>query len=264
MMNMGLQDRVVLVMASSSGLGKAIARRFALEDARVMMASRDRDKLESAAEEVSLDVKHRALFKACDITSPDQVKELVSETAERLGPVSVLVNNAGGPPAGTFDDFDDENWQKAFELNLLSYVRAIRAVLPYMKKAEWGRIVNSTSSSVREVIDNLLLSNTFRLGVIGLTKTLAREVAPYNILVNAIGPGRFDTQRIRNLDIATAEKTGQPLQDVAKISLSNIPLGRYGDPSEYGRLAVFLGSGANTYITGQTVLADGSMAKAVP
>lgn len=263
-MDLGLKDKVVLVMASSSGLGRAIARQFVEEGARVMMASRSWNKLEKAAEEVNRGMKNGALYKACDITDPDQIKDLVDTTVNELGPVSVLVNNAGGPPAGTFEKFDDQAWQKAFELNLLSYVRTIRAVLPYMKEQEWGRIVNSTSSSVRQVIDNLILSNTLRLGVIGLTKTLSQELAPHNILINAIGPGRFDTDRIRQLDMAMAEKKGISFEEVSKTSLARIPIGRYGSPEEYGKLAVFLCSEANSYITGQTVLADGGMTKAIP
>ncbi|NLB82619.1 MAG: SDR family oxidoreductase, partial [Synergistaceae bacterium] len=163
-----------------------------------------------------------------------------------------------------FESFEDKAWISAFELTLLSYVRAIREVLPLMKKKGWGRIVNSTSSSVREVIENLILSNTFRLGVIGLTKTLSAEFAPYGILVNAIGPGRFDTERIRSLDRSLAERKGLAVEEVSKGALSRIPLGRYGIPEEYGRLAAFLGSEANTYITGQTILADGGMVRAVP
>ena len=263
-MESGLKNKVVLVMASSSGLGKAISRQFILEGARVMMASRNWKKLEKAAEEVSREMKNKALYKACDITDPNQIKDLVATTANELGPVSVLVNNAGGPPAGSFDSFGDEAWQSAFELNLLSYVRTIREVIPFMKEQGWGRIVNSTSTSVRQVIENLILSNTFRLGVIGLTKTLSQELAPCNILINAIGPGRFDTDRIRQLDKALAEKNNLSVEEVAKNSLSRIPLGRYGDPVEYGKLAVFLCSEANTYITGQTIMADGGMTRAVP
>jgi len=133
-----------------------------------------------------------------------------------------------------------------------------------MKRMRWGRIVNSTSSSVREVIDNLMLSNTFRLGVIGMTKTLAREVAAYNILVNAMGPGRFQTDRIEQLDRAVAEQKKLPLEQVRAAMVSQIPMGRYGDPSEYGRLCAFLCSEANSYITGQTIVADGGMLRAVP
>jgi len=263
-MELGLEGKVAIVMASSSGLGKAIAGEFLKEGARVVMASRNEEKLALAVKEISDGVTLKPLYKACDITSPEDIRKLVDFAVRELGPVSILVNNAGGPPAGTFDKFDDEAWQRAFELNLLSYVRTIRAVLPYMKEQKWGRIVNSTSSSVRQVIENLILSNTFRLGVIGLTKTLAQEQAPSNILVNAIGPGRFNTERIRQLDRALAEKKGMDVEDVARQSLSRIPLGRYGEPEEYGRLAVYLCSEANTYITGQTVLADGGMVRAVP
>ena len=263
-MELGLEGKVAIVMASSSGLGKAIAGEFLKEGARVVMASRSEEKLVLAAREISRDMDITPLYKTCDITNPEDIRKLVDFAVGELGPVSILVNNAGGPPAGTFDKFEDETWQKAFELNLLSYVRTIRAVLPYMKQQKWGRIINSTSSSVRQVIENLILSNTFRLGVIGLTKTLAQELAPSNILVNAIGPGRFNTERIRQLDRALAEKKGMDVEDVARQSLSRIPLGRYGEPEEYGRLAVYLCSEANTYITGQTVLADGGMVRAVP
>lgn len=263
-MNFGLTEKTVLVLASGSGLGKAVAGEFLKEGAAVVLSGRGEDKLAAAAADLERTAGKRPLYLPCDITKEENVKKLVAFTAEKTGSVDVLVNNAGGPPAGTFESFGDEAWVKAFELTLLSYVRAIREVLPFMKKKGWGRIVNSTSSSVREAIENLILSNTFRLGVIGLTKTISAEFAPYGILVNAIGPGRFDTERIRQLDCALAEKKGLSVDEVSKTSLSRIPLGRYGDPEEYGRLAVFLGSEANTYITGQTILADGGMVKAVP
>jgi 3-oxoacyl-[acyl-carrier protein] reductase len=263
-MNFGLENKTVLVLASGSGLGKAVAGEFLKEGATVIISGRGEEKLLSAAADLENKTGRKPLFCPCDITNSEDLKKLVSFASGPGGGVDVLVNNAGGPPAGTFESFGDDTWVKAFELTLLSYVRAIREVLPSMKNRGWGRIINSTSSSVREVLENLILSNTFRLGVIGLTKTLSSEFAPYGILVNAIGPGRFDTERIRQLDRALAEKKGLPVEQVSKASLSRIPLGRYGDPEEYGRLAVFLGSEANTYITGQTILADGGMVKAVP
>ncbi|GAB1400901.1 SDR family oxidoreductase [Aminivibrio sp.] len=263
-MDLGLKNKSVLVLASGSGLGKAIAGEFLKEGASVVLAGRTEEKLASAAADLEKLTGSRPRFHPCDITKPEQIKDLVAFASETSGRVDVLVNNAGGPPAGTFESFDDSAWIGAFELTLLSYVRAIREVLPLMKKNGWGRIVNSTSSSVREVIENLILSNTFRLGVIGLTKTLSAEFAPYGILVNAIGPGRFDTERIRSLDRSLAERKGLPVEEVSKGALSRIPLGRYGIPEEYGRLAAFLGSEANTYITGQTILADGGMVRAVP
>ncbi len=263
-MDYGLGGKTVLVLASGSGLGKAVAGEFLKEGADVVLSGRGAVKLEAAVADLEKATGRIPRFRVCDITKAEDLKRLVAFAAEPEGGVDVLVNNAGGPPAGTFESFDDTVWTGAFELTLLSYVRAIREVLPHMKKRGWGRIVNSTSSSVREVIENLILSNTFRLGVIGLTKSLAVEFAPYGILVNAIGPGRFDTERIRSLDRSLAEKKGLSVEQVSAAALGRIPLGRYGDPEEYGRLAVFLGSGANTYITGQTVLADGGMTRAVP
>ena len=263
-MDFGLKGRTVLVLASGSGLGKAVAGEFLREGAWVVICGRDGEKLVRASADLEFLTGRRPLVFPCDITRSADLKNLVSFAAASSGSVDVLVNNAGGPPSGTFESLGDEDWQRAFELNLLSYVRAVREVLPLMKERGWGRIVNSTSSSVREVIENLILSNTFRLGVIGLTKTLSAEFAPYGILVNAIGPGRFDTERIRQLDRALAERKGLPVEKVSGEALSRIPLGRYGDPAEYGRLAVFLGSEANTYITGQTILADGGMVRAVP
>ncbi len=262
-MDLGIKGKVALIMASSSGLGKAMARRFLMEGVVTMMASHNEEKLRRAVEELTDDTGVTAYYTACDITQVEQIKNLVRVTTEKLGPISILVNNAGGPPAGTFETFNDEAWQNAFELNLLSYVRTIREVLPFMKVQKWGRIINSTSSSVKQVIENLILSNTFRLGVIGLTKTLSQELAPYNILINAIGPGRFDTQRIRQLDQALAAKKGVSVEEVSRQAIDQIPLGRYGMPDEYARLAVFLSSEANSYITGQTIIADGGMVKAV-
>lgn len=263
-MKFGLEDKTVLVLASSSGLGKAIAGEFLKEGATVVITGRKEGRLATAAEDLEGMTGKKPLYRPCDITNALELKNLVAFASASSGGVDVLVNNAGGPPAGTFESFDDAAWVKAFELTLLSYVRAVREVLPAMKRKGWGRIVNSTSSSVREVLENLLLSNTFRLAVVGLTKTLSAEFAPYGVLVNAIGPGRFDTERIRQLDKALADRKGLPVEEVSAASLAKIPLGRYGDPAEYGRLAVFLGSAANTYITGQTILADGGMVRAVP
>ncbi len=263
-MDFGLADKTVLVLASSSGLGRAVAGEFLKEGASVVITGRDADRLAATSAELERVAGRRPRHLPCDITKPEDIARLVAFASEESGSVDVLVNNAGGPPAGTFDDFDDKSWIAAFELTLLSYVRAIREVLPLMKKKGWGRIVNSTSSSVREVLENLILSNTFRLGVIGLTKTLATELAPRGILVNAIGPGRFNTERIRQLDLALAKRKGLTFEEVSAESFSRIPLGRYGDPAEYGKLAVFLGSEANTYITGQTIISDGGMLRAVP
>jgi 3-oxoacyl-[acyl-carrier protein] reductase len=262
-MELGLRGKVVLAMASSSGLGKAIAKEFALEGAKVVLCATNEAKLEAAGKEIQETTGNRVCTIRCDVTNAEDIARTVEETTRLHGTIHVLVNNAGGPPAGGFDLFDDSAWQHAFELDFLSYVRTIRAVLPFMRKQRWGRIVNSTSSSVKQVIDNLILSNSIRLSVLGLTKTLAQEVGKDGILVNVIGPGRFSTERIEYLDGVRAKRAGVSPEEIHAATCREIPLGRYGDPEEYARLAVFLCSEANTYITGQTILADGGMVKAV-
>ena len=261
-MNLGLKEKPVLVLAASDGLGKAAAMEFAREGARVMLFARSEDRLKQAREEISAATGERPEYVVGDITVAADPRIVVAAAAQRFGAVFARDNNSGGPPAGGFDVFDDDAWQKAFELTLLGFIRSIRAVLPLMRAAGAGRIVNFTSSSTRQAIDNLILSNTFRMGVVGLTKTLARELARENILVNVVGPGKMDTARLRNIEAMRAEKLGLALGDLQKKSAAEIPLGRYGRPEELARLAVFLGSAANTYITGQTVLADGGLVQA--
>jgi 3-oxoacyl-[acyl-carrier protein] reductase len=260
-MNLGLTDKPVIVCASSAGLGKATALEFAREGARVMLCSRRETELQRAAAEIKAATGNEPRYTVVDVTKPADITKLVDETVAAFGGVFALVNNSGGPPAGTFDQFDDAAWQSAYELNLLSYIRAIRAALPHLRKAN-GRIVNFTSSSVKSPLDNLILSNTFRTGVMGLTKTLASELGKDGVLVNVLGPGRIQTERIEQLDGIRAKKTGVSVEQIRTDTAKTIPLGRYGTPDEYARMAVFLGSPANTYITGQTLLVDGGMVKA--
>ena len=261
-MDLGLKDKSVLVMASSAGLGKAAAMEFAREGAKVMLFSIVADELEQAQADIAKETGNKPECTLGDITKYEDIKKAVANTISRCGPVFALVNNAGGPPAGTFDSFDDAGWQKAYDLNLLSYIRAIREVLPSMRSLGKGRIVNNTSSSVKQVLDNLILSNTFRMGVMGLSKTLSQELGKDNILVNVMGPGRIGTARIAYLDQVRADKAGITVEEVYQNTIKGIPLGRYGTPDEYGRLTAFLCSEANTFITGQTILVDGGMTKA--
>lgn len=261
-MQLGLTDKAVLVMASSAGLGKAAALEFAREGARVMLFSQSEEKLKAAQAEIKAATGREPAYTAGDITCPEAIRTAVANTVSAFGPVFALVNNSGGPPAGVFDSFDDAAWQQAYELNLLSYIRTIREVLPSMRQLGKGRIVNYTSSSVKQVLENLILSNTFRMGVVGLTKTLSQELGKDNILINVLGPGRIATDRIAYLDKVRADKAGISVDEVAATAIKGIPLGRYGLPEEYARLTVFLCSEANSYITGQTILADGGMTKA--
>ncbi|WP_126424638.1 SDR family oxidoreductase [Brevibacillus marinus] len=261
-MELNLEGKTALVVASSQGLGKAIAAELVKEGANVMLTSRDQAKLQAVQEELTQLGKGNVAYHRADITKPDEIKDLVQAARERFGKIDILINNAGGPPGGTFEQFSDQDWQNAFELNLLSYVRIIREVLPDLKR-EGGRIVNIASSSIKQPIPGLILSNTFRLGIVGLTKTLAEELAPYNILVNTVAPGRIATDRVAFLDQLKANKLGISREEVEAQSKQQIPLGRYGTPEEFAKVVVFLVSGASTYITGSSLLVDGGMVKAI-
>src|SRR5436190_22514098 len=192
-MNLGLTDKPVLVCAASAGLGKATALEFAREGARVMICSRREAELKRAAADIKAATGNEPRITVADMSKAADITRLVEATVAAFGGLFALVNNSGGPPAGTFDQFDDAAWQGAFELNLLSTVRTTRAALPHLRKASGGRIVNFTSTSVRGPIDNLILSNTFRTGVLALSKTLAGELGRDGILVNVVGPGRIHT-----------------------------------------------------------------------
>src|SRR5690606_14076219 len=209
-MDLGLQGKVVAVMASSKGLGKATALEFAKEGAIVFISSRSEEKLQEAAEGIKKQSQNeRVFYKACDMTSEQDIADFFAFVVEKAGRIDVLVNNTGGPKAGGFDGVTDEDWYKAFDQNLLSYIRASRAVLPYMKEQQFGRIINISSSSTKEVLDGLILSNTFRAGMVGFAKTLAREVAGDNIMVNTVGPGKISTDRVAELNQIAADKQNQ-------------------------------------------------------
>jgi 3-oxoacyl-[acyl-carrier protein] reductase len=261
-MDLGLKGKGVIVLASSSGLGKAVALEFAREDANVMLFSSNEDKLAQAAKDIKEETNKEVYYTVGNITDANDIKRVVKNAIDQFASIDVLINNTGGPPAGTFKDFSDEDWQTAYNLTLLSFIRSIREVVPYMQQQGGGRIVNLTSSSVKRVLDNLILSNTFRMGVVGLTKTLSQELAKDNILVNVVAPGRIATDRTKYLDTVKANKLGLTSEDVEQQSIKEIPLGRYGNPGEFAKMLVFLCSEANTYITGQTVLVDGGLVKA--
>ncbi|MET3575055.1 SDR family oxidoreductase [Bhargavaea ullalensis] len=263
-MDLKLNNKRVLVMASSKGLGKAIATEFAREGADVFLTSRSEKSLSAAADEIRHETGNdRIRFSPCDMSSADELRDLFSEVRQTMGDPDILINNTGGPKAGGFDGVTDGDWMHAFEQNLLSYARTVREVLPAMKKNGWGRIVNISSSSTKEVIDNLILSNTMRAGMVGLSKSLAREFAGDHILVNTVGPGRIETDRILELDSVTADRLGVGINEITKEQQSRIPMGRYGRPDEFARAVVFLASGANTYLTGQSLVIDGGMLKAL-
>jgi len=255
-MDLGLRDKVALVAAASKGLGFAVARGFAREGARVSIFSRDPDRIEEAAAHLRRETGAEILAQTADVRDPAQIHRVVDETVRRFGRLDILVTNAGGPPAGGFEDVDEQAYLDAIQLNLMSTIRLCRAAVPYLKR-QGGAIVTITSISVKQPISGLILSNTARLGVVGFAKTLADELAPYNVRVNNVGPGVIRTDRIVELARHQAEREGITLDEALQHSADGVPLGRLGEPDELANVVVFLASPAASYLTGQTILVDG-------
>jgi len=262
-MDFGLKGKRALVLAASRGLGYASALGLAREGCKLVICSRDQARIEAAADTIRKETGAEVKALVADVSSAAEAKRLVDATVQAYGGLEIVVHNAGGPPAGETLAMSDEQWQKAFEQNLLSFTRIAGAAVPEMKKAGYGRILTIASSSIKQPIPNLALSNALRAGVWGTAKTLSRELAPLGILVNVIAPGRIDTERIAELDAANATKSGKSVEDVRKASVASIPLGRLGRPEELANLVVFLASQAGSYITGQAITVDGAAGNAL-
>jgi 3-oxoacyl-[acyl-carrier protein] reductase len=263
-MDLGLSGKVVVVMASSKGLGKATAMEFAKENAIVIISSRSQEVLAQTKTEIQQQTGNDNIhLRVCDMSKEHDIASLFQFVVQKFGRIDVLINNTGGPKAGGFSAVNDDDWYDAFDRNLLSYIRTARAVLPHMKKQRFGRIINISSSSTKEVIDGLILSNTFRAGMVGFSKTLAREVASDNIMVNTVGPGRIATDRVAELNQIAAERQNVSIEKIIQKSESEIPIGHFGDPEEFAKIVVFLASSANSYLTGQSLVIDGGLLKAL-
>jgi len=262
-MELGLKGKRAIVMAASRGLGYASALGLAREGCKLIVCSRDQGRIEAAAAAITKETNAEVKALVADVSSASEAKRLVDAAVSAYGGLEIVVHNAGGPPAGETLQMTDEQWQKAFEQNLLSFTRIVGAAAPEMKKAGYGRVITIASSSIKQPIPNLALSNALRAGVWGIAKTLSRELAPQGILVNVIAPGRIDTERIAELDQANATKSGKSIEDVRKASVGSIPLGRLGRPEELANLVVFLASQAGSYITGQAITVDGAAGTAL-
>ncbi len=260
-MDLEISGKVALVAASSQGLGKAVALGLAQEGAKVVISARNAERLESAKKDIQSKTGAEVLPIPADLTKPADIKNLVEKTIAQFGTVHILVNNAGGPPAGFFWDMADDSWQKAVELTLMSSVRLARAVLPFMRKQKWGRIINITSVSVKQPINDLLLSNSLRLSVVGWAKTLSSQLAAEGILINNVCPGWTRTDRVNELIQARAKNEDKSAREVEQTIVSNIPMGRMGQPEELANLVVFLASERASYITGTTIQVDGGAVK---
>ena len=262
-MDLGLKGKVALVAGASQGMGRAAALGFAREGAKVSISARGEAQLKGAAEMIRRETGSDVLALVADMTRLEDIQKLVAKTVERFGRLDVVVTNAGGPPPGEFMKFTDEDWEKAFHLSFMSALRLAREAVPHMRKVGGGRVVNITSYSVKEPIAGLVLSNAIRSAVIGLAKTLSRELAKDNILVNNVCPGRIDTERARKLNQARAERLKRPVEEINREMAAEIPLGRYGTAEEMADLIVFLASERASYITGTTIQIDGGLVRGI-
>ena len=264
-MDLDLAGRRAALMASSDGLGKAIACALAREGVHVMMSGRDADKLAGAVAEVEAAAGRGAQVAgvSIDLATAEGPAMLVERAVAAYGGLDILLTNAGGPPAGPLLGFDDEAWAQAFQGVLLSVARGARAALPYLEASEQARIVSIASSSIKATLSGLGFSNVFRPGIHGLVKTLAEELGPKGITVNLIAPGKIDTARVRWLDDTRAERSGSTGAEVRAASVKDIPLGRYGEPEELAEVAVFLCSKAARYVSGTATLVDGGSVRAL-
>jgi 3-oxoacyl-[acyl-carrier protein] reductase len=260
-MDLGLRGRTALVAAASKGIGRACARGLAAEGARVAICARSADDLRAAADAIRGETGTEVLPVPADVRDPEAIRALVARTAEAFGAIDVLVTNAGGPPPGLFADAADADFQAAFELTLLSTVRLIREVLPHMRRRRWGRIVNIQSTSIRQPIDGLLLSNAIRPGVAGLTRSLVNEVSRDGITVNTVCPGRIATDRSREYMESRARAAGLPYEAFVERDTAAIPLGRMGQPEEVAHVVAFLASERAAYVTGLAVPVDGGLVR---
>jgi len=264
-MDFGLQDQVALVLASSKGLGLACAKILYQEGANVIICSRSKEKLLKAKKEIesfgSDNPNARVHYFIADLNNETDIQNLVNNVVRLFNRIDILIHNAGGPPSAPVFQITKDEWNNSINLNLFSLINITRLILPIMQKQKSGRIIAITSVSVKQPLENLVLSNTARLGVVGYVKTLANEYAKNNILVNVVCPGPNLTDRMKELIKSQMKATGKSEEKVMETWISSIPLGRLGEPEELANLVVFLCSKKASYITGTTIQVDGGFVK---
>ncbi len=260
-MDLGLKDKIALVAGSSRGLGYATALQLAKEGAKVAVNSRNSIKAEEAAKAICIETGAETLGVMGDVKDPAIPEQMIEKVVATWGGLDILVTNAGGPPPGSFESFDDAAWYAAIEGSLMSHVRLIRAALPYLRQSKAASVLTITSFSVKQPIPNLILSNSIRAATVGLTKTLALELGAEGIRFNSILPARMMTERIMELDSANAKVHQVSLEEEQRRGAAQSVFGRAGTPEEFARPAAFLVSPAAAYITGVMLTVDGGMYK---
>lgn len=260
-MDFQIKGKTVLVTAASKGIGRATAELFIKEGCKVAICSSNKENLMKAATELKKQFSIEPLWEVCNINNPQDIENLIKYVNNELGSVDILVNNCGGPAPGFFEDLDESKWSDAFDQVLMSAVRFIKQVLPAMKEKHWGRIINITSISVKQPIENLLLSNAFRNAVTALAKTVSSEVGKYNITINNVAPGYTLTSRIYELAVERAKKSGESHEHVLAMMANEVPMKRLARPDEVAAAVVFLASEITGYITGSTIGVDGGIIK---
>lgn len=260
-MDLQLKEKRAFVSGASRGLGYAAAQAMAGEGCRLVINGRNSEKLTAAVENLASETGAEVHGKAGDVSDAAATRRIINESAELLGGLDILICNSGGPPAGSFESFDDAAWHQAVDLTFLSHVRMIREALPYLKKSQAASVLTVTSYSVKQPIPNLVLSNSIRLATIGLTKSLALELGREGIRFNSILPGWTETERVTELMTHRARQNGTTVEEEIARQSKESPLGRMGRPEEFGRAAAFLVSPAASYITGVMLTVDGGMYK---
>lgn len=262
-MDLGLKNKSAAVAASSRGLGFAAALELAREGTKVGICSRDKKRVEEAAEKITRTTGGEVLPLVIDVSDAEQAERFVDSVGREFGRLDILVTNAGGPPPGCFADLDINKVRRGFELTLLSAVAMMKCAVPWMKKNQWGRIVNIVSITVKQPEINLLMSNTMRSGIVGFAKSIATELAKDNILINNVAPGYTKTERLAELAGDLAGRRNVSEADVFGEWEAGIPMGRLGRPEELAKVIAFLSSEASSYVTGATLQVDGGFVQGV-
>jgi 3-oxoacyl-[acyl-carrier protein] reductase len=260
-MDMGLKGKVAVVCAASRGLGKASAMGLAAEGANLLICARGAETLHATAGEITRATGVTVVPVALDVSREEECEQLIEAAKREFGGLDILVNNAGGPPPGFFMDFTDEQWYAGFETNFMSAMRLVRLAIPIMRGRGGGRVINIVSVSVKQPIENLVISNSIRASVIGLMKTLSQQFGQDGITFNNVLPGTILTDRIRHVTSAQAEREGISIEEALERGSRAVPMGRIGQPEDLGALVVFLASSHAQWITGTSIQVDGGAYK---